>query len=81
MCTGIMISRYAMIRDFMASIALKEAQNKDARRNERRESRTGEEDDGLTKKVRREKKEGMRNSEGWGIGWDEEQWKMMNNED
>jgi hypothetical protein len=64
MCTGIMISRYAMIRDFMASIALKEAQNKDARRNERRESRTGEEDDGLTKKVRREKKEGMRNSEG-----------------
>jgi hypothetical protein len=57
MCTGVMISRYAVIRDFMASIALKEAQNKDARRNERRESRTGEEDDGLTKKVRREKKE------------------------
>jgi hypothetical protein len=41
----------------MASIALKEAQNKDARRNERRESRTGEEDDGVNKKVRREKKE------------------------
>jgi hypothetical protein len=53
----VMISRYAMLRDFMASIALKEAQNKDARRNERRESRNGEEDDGLNKKVRREKKE------------------------
>jgi hypothetical protein len=48
---------HAMLRDFMASIALKEAQNKDAKRNERRESRTGEEDDGLNKKVSREKKE------------------------
>ncbi len=67
MCTGVMISRYAVIRDFMASIALKEAQNKDARRNERRESRTGEEDDGLTKKVRREKKE-----KGWETVKDEE---------